>query len=95
MGLRDDASRDLMSQTASLWSRPRTWPGGVAIWRRHASPPPKPLHHSWNQRISEEDANWISGGATSFVHVPYLLRLSEAATLAGQPDGRANPQTQR
>lgn len=26
--------------------------------------------------FSEEDANWISGGATSFVHVPYLLRLS-------------------
>jgi len=27
--------------------------------------------------FTEEDANWISGGATSFVHVPYLLRLSE------------------
>ena len=27
--------------------------------------------------FSHEDANWISGGATSFVHVPYLLRLSE------------------
>ena len=26
--------------------------------------------------FTEEDANWISGGATSFVHVPYLLRLS-------------------
>ncbi|WP_411871222.1 hypothetical protein [Vulcanococcus limneticus] len=26
--------------------------------------------------FSEADANWISGGATSFVHVPYLLRLS-------------------
>jgi hypothetical protein len=26
--------------------------------------------------FSSEDANWISGGATSFVHVPYLLRLS-------------------
>ena len=26
--------------------------------------------------FSEEDANWISGGATSFVHVPYMLRLS-------------------
>ncbi|MFM7269661.1 MAG: hypothetical protein ACKOZT_13955 [Cyanobium sp.] len=26
--------------------------------------------------FSEEDANWISGGATSFVHVPYLMRLS-------------------
>jgi hypothetical protein len=25
--------------------------------------------------FSEEDANWISGGATSFVHVPYMLRL--------------------
>ena len=27
--------------------------------------------------FSDEDANWISGGATSFVHVPYMLRLSE------------------
>ena len=26
--------------------------------------------------FTEEDANWISGGATSFVHVPYMLRLS-------------------
>jgi hypothetical protein len=26
--------------------------------------------------FSQDDANWISGGATSFVHVPYLLRLS-------------------
>ena len=27
--------------------------------------------------FTEEDANWISGGATSFVHVPYMLRLSK------------------
>lgn len=26
--------------------------------------------------FNEQDANWISGGATSFVHVPYMLRLS-------------------
>ena len=26
--------------------------------------------------FTEEDANWISGGATSFVHVPYLWWLS-------------------
>ena len=26
--------------------------------------------------FTEEDANWISGGATSFVHVPYMLRIS-------------------
>ncbi|MBM5799383.1 MAG: hypothetical protein FJ077_00770 [Cyanobacteria bacterium K_DeepCast_35m_m2_023] len=26
--------------------------------------------------FNQEDANWISGGATSFVHVPYLLKLS-------------------
>ncbi len=26
--------------------------------------------------FSDADANWISGGATSFVHVPYMLRLS-------------------
>ena len=30
-----------------------------------------------NKGFTEEDANWISGGATSFVHVPYMLRLSE------------------
>jgi len=29
--------------------------------------------------FSEEDANWISGGATSFVHVPYMLRLTQRA----------------
>ena len=29
--------------------------------------------------FTEADANWISGGATSFVHVPYLLRLSPRA----------------
>ena len=29
--------------------------------------------------FSQDDANWISGGATSFVHVPYLLRLSRRA----------------
>jgi len=28
------------------------------------------------KNFSSEDANWISGGATSFVHVPYMLRLS-------------------
>jgi hypothetical protein len=27
--------------------------------------------------FNQADANWISGGATSFVHVPYLLRLGE------------------
>ena len=27
--------------------------------------------------FSQDDANWISGGATSFVHVPYMLRLSQ------------------
>ena len=30
--------------------------------------------------FTEEDANWISGGATSFVHVPYMLRLSPRDT---------------
>lgn len=30
--------------------------------------------------FSASDANWISGGATSFVHVPYLLRLSLRGT---------------
>lgn len=27
--------------------------------------------------FDDQDANWISGGATSFVHVPYMLRLSQ------------------
>jgi len=27
--------------------------------------------------FNDDDANWISGGATSYVHVPYMLRLSE------------------
>ena len=31
--------------------------------------------------FSDADANWISGGATSFVHVPYLLRLSNRSAL--------------
>ena len=30
--------------------------------------------------FSADDANWISGGATSFVHVPYMLRLSERSS---------------
>ncbi|MCP9807443.1 hypothetical protein KBY71_13075 [Cyanobium sp. T1B-Tous] len=30
--------------------------------------------------FSAADANWISGGATSFVHGPYLLRLSRRST---------------
>ncbi|MEB3199605.1 MAG: hypothetical protein VKK62_03625 [Synechococcaceae cyanobacterium] len=30
--------------------------------------------------FSAADANWISGGATSFVHVPYMLRLQTRAT---------------
>jgi hypothetical protein len=30
--------------------------------------------------FSQADANWISGGATSFVHVPYMLRLSRRDT---------------
>jgi hypothetical protein len=30
--------------------------------------------------FSASDANWISGGASSFVHVPYMLRLSRRGT---------------
>ena len=30
--------------------------------------------------FTEEDANWISGGATSFVHVPHMLRMSRRTT---------------
>ena len=35
--------------------------------------------------FSSADANWISGGATSFVHVPYLLRLSRRSSLLQGP----------
>ena len=31
--------------------------------------------------FNDADANWISGGATSFVHVPYMLRLSNRSLL--------------
>ena len=52
--------------------------------------------------FSDADANWISGGATSFVHVPYLLRLSRRSSLlegsllthlasASGPQGCGNP----
>ena len=27
--------------------------------------------------FDEEDANWISGGSTSYVHVPYMIRISQ------------------
>jgi hypothetical protein len=43
--------------------------------------------------FSQEDANWISGGATSFVHVPYMLRLSpRRQPLAGSMLARITPQ---
>ena len=52
--------------------------------------------------FSDADANWISGGATSFVHVPYLLRLSSRSSAlqgslltqlasASGPQGCGNP----
>ena len=52
--------------------------------------------------FSDADANWISGGATSFVHVPYMLRLSQRSSLlqgsllthlasASGPQGCGNP----
>ena len=42
--------------------------------------------------FTEEDANWISGGATSFVHVPYMLRLSSRQTpLRGDPIDNFTP----
>jgi len=43
--------------------------------------------------FSQEDANWISGGATSFVHVPYMLRLSpRRLPLAGSLLASITPQ---
>ena len=86
MGLRDDGhlevlmSRDglTLEQTKDL-SRRR---GYLAAYM--------PDHASKSRLIipgvkgfTEEDANWISGGATSFVHVPYLLRPVPSATSAG------------
>jgi hypothetical protein len=52
--------------------------------------------------FTDADANWISGGATSFVHVPYLLRLGSRSSLlegsllthlasASGPQGCGNP----
>ena len=78
MGLRDDGrlevfmSRDglTLEQTKAM-ARSR---GLVAAYM--------PDHASKSRFIipgvkgfTEEDANWISGGATSFVHVPYMLKL--------------------
>ena len=83
MGLRDDGklevlmSRDglTLEQTKDL-SRRR---GYLAAYM--------PDHASKSRFIipgvkgfTEEDANWISGGATSFVHVPYMLRMSQRTT---------------
>ena len=83
MGLRDDGklevlmSRDglTLEQTKDL-SRRR---GYLASYM--------PDHASKSRFIipgvkgfTEEDANWISGGATSFVHVPYMLRMSRRTT---------------
>ncbi len=79
MGLRDDGrleilmSRDglTLEQTKDLARRR----GYLAAYM--------PDHASKSRFIipgtkgfTEEDANWISGGAVSFVHVPYMLRLS-------------------
>ena len=66
---------------ASLSSKPEPWPVKRGLRAAYL-----PDHASKSRLIipgvkgfSEEDANWISGGATSFVHVPYLLRLSRRA----------------
>ena len=97
MGLRDDGhleilmSRDglTLEQTKDMARRR----GYLAAYMPdHAS---KTASSFLELKFTEEDANWISGGATSFVHVPYLLRLSTRQQPLGQPDGRANPQTQR
>ncbi len=46
--------------------------------------------------FSTEDANWISGGATSFVHVPYMLRLSRRPQpLSGNLLAGLSPQLSR
>ena len=45
------------------------------------------------KNFTSEDANWISGGATSFVHVPYMLRLSRRSEpLQGSLLARLSPQ---
>ncbi len=79
MGLRDDGhleilmSRDglTLEQTKDLARRR----GYLAAYMPdHASK--SRLIIPGTKGFTEEDANWISGGATSFVHVPYMLRLS-------------------
>ncbi len=66
---------------ASPSNKPERWPVSAGCRAAYL-----PDHASKSRLIipgvkgfSEEDANWISGGATSFVHVPYLLRLSRRA----------------
>ena len=50
--------------------------------------------------FSEEDANWISGGSVSYVHVPYMIRIGRrrqpadvkpAAPLAALPQAPEDP----
>ena len=81
MGLRDDGHLVLMSRDGLTLGRPRSWRGAANTSRLHArSRVQEPFHHPWHQGFTEEDANWINSGATSFVHVPYMLRLSRRQT---------------
>ena len=79
MGLRDDGRLEvLMSRDGLTLEQSKD-----LARRRNYLAAYMPDHASKSRFIipgvkgfTEEDANWISGGATSFVHVPYMLRLS-------------------
>ncbi|WP_225323157.1 hypothetical protein [Synechococcus sp. RSCCF101] len=80
MGLREDGRLEVLmsregltlDQTRSLARRR----GFLAAYMPdHASK--SRLIVPGRKAFTEADANWISGGATSFAHVPYLLRLEE------------------
>ena len=79
MGLRDDGRLEvLMSRDGLTLEQSKD-----LARRRNYLAAYMPDHASKSRFIipgvkgfTEEDANWISGGATSFVHVPYMLRMS-------------------
>lgn len=83
IGLRPDGRLEvLMSRDGLTLEQTRSLARQRGLWAAYL-----PDHASKSRLIipgqkdfSTADANWISGGATSFVHVPYLLRLSRRPT---------------
>ena len=79
MGLRDDGRLEVLMSRDGL-----TLEQSKELARRRSYLAAYMPDHASKSRFiipgvkgfTEEDANWISGGATSFVHVPYMLRMS-------------------